>query len=290
MRWRLCLFLFSFPLALTALDSLSSFGEIKDEILRLESALKDADTSELHYKLARAFYFDQEIDKAFHHFLAALEKTETLNPRPLSEEENILYTQALDEYLAKGGEDPYQLAKEILAKYGQKADENRDFLHLNFLMSTAYGNLGDYETFFERFYAAYPYLKSSFLAYKTQGILYLKLSTHGRLEEERRSCQKKALHYLTFALDQNPKDAGLYKVLTVLAKNEQADALLLSYLEKMVEYDVRIPRGDIYLYVREAVALEKYELGQQIIDRAKSMYDFSRALSAAQDYLNQHRG
>lgn len=297
MQWRHCFFLLFFPFALTALESASSFGEVKAEIEALQNNLKTAaaaEKSRLHFQLAKALYFDQEVDKSFHHFLIALETVEPLPTPKLEEEETLLYQEALNEYLLNGGNDPMQLAKEMLAKYGKKADENRHFLYLNFLMSTAFANLGAYDSFFDRFYAAYPYLSDSFIAYKTQGILYLRLSQHGRSTAEKHSYQEKALHFLSLALERNPKDASLYKVLILLAKDaskeECNDSLVLSYLQKMVESGSHIPRGDVYLYVREAVALGEYELAQEIIDKARALYEFSRALSAAQDYLNQHRG
>ena len=265
---------------------------LKEEIATYEKELKrDQSRGETHYKLALAYYQDQEVDRAFHHFLAALKTTPLCRLVPkMSPEEKKVYEEALADYASGGGSDPVRVARHMIEKYGERADGHREWIHLNFLMATAHANLGVYDSFFERFYAAYPYLGETFLAYKTRGILYLRLSQHSHSSEERLAYQKEAFHYLTLALDRNLKDAGLYKVLIFLAKDEKNEALVLTYLQKMVEHEAHIARGDIYTYVREAVALGEVSLAQQIVDLARAHYDFSRALSAAQEYLNQCRG
>lgn len=271
-----------------------SFDEIKSEIARLENAIKSEENEikkgELLYKLAQVYQADQEIDKAFKAFLSALKYAPTRQEGTLSEGEKKLYEEAFGYYIAQSGNDPARVAKDMLQTYEPVIKNKKDFLHLNFLLSTAYANLGAYDTFFELFFHSYPCFKDSFLAYKTQGILYLRLSQRGRSEEERRCFQEEALRHLTLALDRNPKDLSLYKVLVFLAKDQENDSLTHLYLQKIVENEAQIPRSDIYLYVREAVALGDYELGQEIINQAKAVYEYSRAISAAQEYLNQHRG
>lgn len=268
--------------------------DIKEEIAAYQKELRAAQSEnlrgELHYQLACALFRDQEVDKAFHHFLIAL-KSIPLKPTPqMKQEEKKLYEAALCDYLGGAGSYPVRVAKQMLERYGEPAKANSEWVHLNFLMATAYANLGLYNDFFESFYHAFPYLGETFLAHKTRGILYVRLSQHGRSPEERHAYQEEAFHYLTLALDRNPEDSSLYKVLIFLAKDEKNDSLVLKYLQKMVEHKAHISRSDIYLYVREAVALGESVLGQQIIDLACTQYDFSRAISAAQEYLNQCRG
>ena len=290
----LCIFLIIFSLTALAEEGNTSFEEIKQTIVEKHKALhittSDSVKSQLCYELAVAYYLDQEIDKAFQYFLKALKTAPALTPIDMEKEESSLYLQALDDYLAQAGGDPIRVAKELLDKYGKVAKENREYLYLNFLIATAYANLGQYDDFFERFFQGFPYLHDSFLAYKTRGILYLRLSQHAINLHERHAYQEEAFHYLTLALDRNVNDSSLYKVLIFLAKDEKNDAMILTYLQKMVENKAAIPRGDIYLYVREAVTLQEFALGQEIIDQARAIYDYSRAISAAQEYLNQHRG
>lgn len=273
---------------------LGSASEIKEQIDVFKKELNAARSArargEIHFKLASLFFQDQEVDKAFQHFLCALKALPLRSAPEMNSEEKNLYDQALADYLNGAGSDPVRVAKQMLEKYGDQAEGHRDWIHLNFLLSTAYANLGLYADFFERFYNGYGYLGETFLAYKTQGILYLRLSQRGSSAEERHANREEAFAYLSRALECNPIDSSLYKVLIFLAKDEKNDALVLNYLQKMVEQRAHISRGDIYIYVREAVALGELELGQQIIDLARGQYEFSRAISAAQEYLNQCRG
>lgn len=265
-------------------------SEIKEEIASYQKELFQQETDEIHCKLASAYFRDQEIDKAFQHFLCAL-KLISQEPAPeMCLEEKRHYEAALADYLNGAGSDPVKLAKQLLEAYGAAADANPEWIHLNFLIATAYANLGQYDTFFDRFFRGYRYLGDTFLAYKTRGVLYLRLAQHGRSPEERHADREEAFNCLTRALDRNPIDSSLYKVLIFLAKDEKNDALVLNYLQKMVEHEAHISRGDIYLYVREAAALGEPDLGQQIIDLARAQYEFSRGITAAQEYLNQCRG
>jgi tetratricopeptide (TPR) repeat protein len=290
MRKSLTLFLLLFPLFLHAHE----LENIKQVIAGRQKALVEAaseqERSQIYYELAVAYYEDQEIDQAFFNFLEALKRQAKCTPLEMCGEEALHYQRALEDYLTRVGKDPVHVAEELLQEYGETASQNPNFLHLNFLIATAYANLGKYDDFFHRFYRGYPYLHDTFLAYKTQGILYLRLAHHGKSFEERGCFQKEAVHCLSLALARNPQDSGLYKVLIFLAKDEKKEELILSYLQKIVENKVSLPRSDIYLYVREAVALKAFELGQAMIDHARALYDYSRAIAAAQEYLNQHRG
>ena len=290
MRKGLILFLAFSPLMGEAIEP----AALKQTILAKQNALQMASSerekSQIFYELARAYCQDQEIEQAFCHFLEALKRADKLPPCVMSESEKNIYESALDEYLANAGTDPGRAAQELLDHYGEKAENHSEYLYLNFLIATAYANLGKYDAFFERFFRAYPYLSDTFLAYKTQGILYLRLSQRSACMDERQAFQREAFECLTSALERSPQDASLYKVLVFLAKDEENDAQVRVYLKGIVANKTPVPRGDIYLYVREAVALGEWGIGQAIIDQARALYDYSRAVSAAQEYLNQNKG
>jgi tetratricopeptide (TPR) repeat protein len=261
-------------------------GVIAEKQQALSKATSEEQRSQIFYELALAYYQDQELDRAFSSFLEALKSVVKLTPPEMGPEEGLHFQNALADYLAQGGADPAQIAEGLLQKYGQIAEQNPHFLHLNFLIATAYANLGQFDNFFSRFYRGYPYLHDTFLAYKTQGILYLRLSHHGKASAERRGFQQEAFHHLRLALTRNPQDASIYKVLIFLAKEENNASLIHSYLQQIVKNQVVLPRSDVYLYVREAVALQAFELGQEMIDQARSHYEYSRAIAEAQQYLN----
>ena len=281
-------------LALSMLGNAAEPVAIKQTILSKKQALHKAscerEKAPLFYELARVYHKDQEIAQAFIHFLEALKRVEKQASYTMSLEEKKVYESALSNYLAQGGHNPEAAAQELLNSYGEMAAAHSDYLHLNFLIATAYANLGRYDDFFELFYRGYPYLSDSFLAYKTQGILYLRLSQLSSSMEVRQTFQEEASRLLTRAWERNGKDAGLYKVLVLLAKDQKDDTLVRTYLGELVAHETPIPRGDISFYVREAVRLGEWEVCQIIVDQARALYDYSRAVSAAQEYLNQSKG
>ncbi len=279
---------------LTITGRAESFEEVKEKIScyhsQLNEELPETERGGIHYQLAQAYFCDQETDRAFHHFLSALKMAPRRETVSMGEEEQKLFDEAIGLYEIQVGGDPVKSAEIMIGRYEEIALAHEEYLHLNMLIGVAYANLGKYDLFFEKFYHSYPNLSDTFLAAKTEGILYLRLSQHGTSPEERHSLEEEAFRSLDLALEKNPRDSNLYKVLIFFAKEKNNDQLILTYLQKMVKSDAPIPRGDIYLYVREAVALGKVKLGQEIIDRASTIYEYSRAITAAQEYLNQHKG
>ena len=258
-----------------------TFDEVKKELLACQDLIdKNPKNAEAHYRLAIAYYIDQELDKAFEHFLLALDYVE-VDQQPHSLDG---CREAIDFYISQVGSDPVLAATQLLVRYKENTSKE-----MAFILSMSYANLGDYETFFKDFFEGFPHYSESFLAHKTRGILALRLAQHEK-EKRQSSCyREKAFEHLEAALGSYPFDASLYKVLIFLAKDENNDALVANYLQKIVEHSVKIARADIYLYVREAVALDELDVAQKMIDQAKEHYEYSRALVAAQDYLNQHR-
>ncbi len=283
------IFLTVLPLTLSAIDSETVKRTIALQKQRLEIVISSQEKSQILYELAVAYYQDQEQDLAFKTFLEALDLAEKRSPAPISEEEKKYYLPALEEYLSYTGYDPTESGNSLLKKYELVAQNHPDFCHLNFLLATAYANIGQYEQFFDRFYRSYPTLSDSFIAHKTQGILYLRLAHRTQVGEERSYFQKAAIEQLNLALAQNPQDMGLYRILILFAKEEKKRESALSYLKGIVDQRAPIPRADIQFYVHEAVEQGEFALAQQIVDLARELYDFSRAVSAAQDYLNQNR-
>lgn len=237
-----------------------------------------------HYELALDSFREQEIDTAFIHYLKALDELNVQKAPKMCPEEKKLFAAALDTYLEGAGSDPVRVARQLLDTYG---DADPSWLHLQFVLSAAYANLGEFGAFFSRFYAAYPFMKEHFLAKKTRGILYLRLASRTPDVQAKNSYTQEAFCAFTEALAKNPKDASVYKVLIFLAKDEKNRPLVRSYLQKMVHASARIARGDIERYVHEACGMGEMELAQQIIDLARMQYTFSRALIAAQEYVNQ---
>lgn len=258
---------------------------IKEEIALFQQQLisvpSNREKAQAHYQMAILNARDQELDKAFTHFLYALKMVPLQESHSL---EDCTFQAAFSDYLTGAIREPKEVALELIKKYA-----GIESPPLSFLLATAYANLENYELFFDLFYQGFPLYGESYLAHKTRGIIYLRLSQHALTFEERQALKKEAAYYLTKALEKNVPDASLYKLLIFLAKDEKKDSLILTYLQKMVEEKVVMARGDICFYIEEAVRLGDSDLGQRMIALARSQYTMSRAIELAQEFLNQNR-
>lgn len=269
-----------------------NFELLKEEIYKKEQALcrssSEAEKSRLFYELALAYEQDQDLEKAFQCFFQALQLCPKKEEAFLNPGEREIYEAAVKEYLDLQGIDPQGLAQKLMETYGEKTRPG--YFHLNLLLGMASANLEDYRRFFTNFYESFPQLHDHFLAHKGLGILSLRLSQFAHTSFQKHAYKEGALQYLMAALERCPKDSNLYRLLITLAKEEKNEALHALLLQKIVENKVAIPRTDVYLHVRDAVALQEFHLAQEIIDLARSLYHYSRSLSAAEQYLKEHRG
>lgn len=115
------------------------------------STANDQEVGPAKVLLAIAYYKDQEQEKAFETFLDALEITPAALPVKLSEEESILYSQALKIYLDHAGLTPDETAQEIVNKFGATYTKNPTLHHLEYILAVSYANLGRYDLFLTNF-------------------------------------------------------------------------------------------------------------------------------------------
>jgi tetratricopeptide (TPR) repeat protein len=256
-------------------------ADLKEEIASLEKTLKtEKDKGAVYLKLALAHFKDQEQDKAFENFLLSLDHAPKKRVE-ITDEEKKLYEEALELYLDPG--DPHETATLLLNRFEKELALHPSYSHLHLLISSAYGNKGDFERFFKYFYENYD--PSHFLAYKTKGILLLRLASHENSLELREKKKKEALQLLEKALESNSLDPSLYRLLYVSAKERDEKREMIGYLEKLAKNRVKIARGDIFFYVKECVDLEQRDLAESVLQLAKETYHYSRAISQAEDYL-----
>lgn len=245
--------------------------------------------AEIFFKLALVYLKNQDQEKAFDTFLKSLNAIPSSSQTTLllKEEEN-LYTEALSVYL-----DPSlsfgNNAAAILDKYQKIILEHPDYYHLNYIVAMAYANQKKYEEFFKHFFISYQHLANHFLAYKTQGILHVKLLEMINEPKKRTFHQEMAKKYLLQALEENQKDGGLYRLLISLNTNQEGQNSLEYYVNLMIDRGVVIPRHDILPYVVQLIRNEQLDLAQKMIDQSKKQYEFSRALIEAQKYLDRQK-
>jgi hypothetical protein len=252
----------------------TSAPALVEEVLNQEQIL----SSKQHYEKALVELKNSRA-RSLVHFLNALEKES--QTKAVDDDEQKKYVEFVDKYISQLGQSGSKKVLEGL-KTAQTPAE-----HL--FLATAYLNNEEYAPFFEHFYLAYPYFKESYLSLRAQGILWVRLASMVSTQEQKQYYLEKGVDLLQKSLQVCAKDSSVFEILVQIAKEEGNDLLLTSTLETLVESESRVPRRCIYLFVREAIRLERVEIAQKIIDRAKELYEYCRATTAAEQYLKQYQ-
>lgn len=257
-----------------------------------------------YFSLAKAYLADQEIEKSFEAFIIALEKVPKLTAPKMSDQEKILFDEGMQMYLKEGMKNYVLLGRQLIEKFEKTALDHPEYYHLQLLMAVAYANVAEngeqFVRFFESFYRVYPSLYDHFLSHKTLAVLHLRLMQIAKDEVKRNLEQKKGVEFLTLALEKKVKDPALFKMLVLQSVEKQGaqkqdiekkeKSALLSYLEKMVDWQVAVARTDIVFYVNAALTCERSDLAEKILAIAKKEYNYSRSIQEAEEYLEKWKG
>lgn len=267
-------------------------GEYKEaeNILLAEIAKAPAtQQAELKAKLALAYYRDQEDEKAFKTYLEALDATKPLQPPTVSSEEKKLYDQALKCYLDTSCPSPRETANKIRLEFSLPLAMHPDYYLLNFIVASAFANLGMFDEFFERFYISYQYYPDCYMAYKTKAILHLKLYEKAISEKDREIQRNAIFKNAKLASEKNDKDVGLYRIAITFSPEKDKQANVSAALKKIMADNIIVPRKEILFYVKEALAINQPQLAQQFVDKAKVWYEYSRMLESAQELIDKQK-
>lgn len=235
-------------------------------------------------------YRDQDDVAAFSSYLLALESVVPGKEPLVSAEEQALYEEALKLYLDPSHSNPKEAALLIKKTYVPIVSARPDYLYLNFLITSAYANLGLFDEFFERFYRSYQAFPQSYMAVKTVGILHIKLFERLTDPAERAQERRKALAALSKARELYPSDPGLYKILIFFAEPDKKKEALHLRLTQLIEQNVQVPRSDLSFYIHEAIEQKEMDLAKQFIDKARQWYPYSRVITTAEQMLKTEGG
>lgn len=264
---------------------------IKDAIKKMEEEVVSAETprkNELLLELAKAYYRDQNQEKAFNTLLKAIEGSHGEDKAFVSEDQR-LYSEALAIYLDPHVQSTKNTSAVILEKYADVIKAHPDYILLPFLVGASYANAGQYTGFFDLFYRSYWAAPNHYMAYKTKAIIHIKLFERTDVKEEKELQRQLILGHLQKAAEIYPADHALYKMMVAFSSNSQKQKVVSDSLKKIIDKNIVIPRTDIGYYVEEAVKVRQFDLAQQLLDENRERYRFSRIINTAQEYLDQQR-
>lgn len=248
-----------------------------------------SDKGQYTKELALLYLKDQDQEKAFEAFLKALDQApaisdSSLNSLPIQNVED--YKRAFTIYLDPVSESPSMTAMNLIRTLTPILDAKPESYLLNYFVAIAYANIGRYEEFFHHFDRAYQFYPVHYLAFKTKAVLHIKLLERLR-EEMGRSNQKQLIvSNLTQALEREPLDTSIYRLLISFSPDEKKREQVQLCLNKIINGNIMIPRSELIFYVIEAVDANERELAQRFIGRATEWYPKSRLVASAQNYLD----
>lgn len=247
------------------------------------------DRGAIERDLAIAYYRDQNHAAAFKTFLSALDHAKKFAQPSLSESEKQLYDQALALYLSQEAHRSVQsTAKKISSQFTDEMAKHADYHLLAYIVSAAYANLNQYDQFFEQFFRSYQYYPTHFIAYKTKAILLVKLSNLSTEQKEREFYRDEAIEQLKLAIAAYPQDVSLYKMILFTAPASKKGELIRSYLYKIIDENIIIPRSDLMFYTEQAIQNGTVELAQRFVHKASEWYQQSRSVAASQEFIDHY--
>lgn len=250
----------------------------------LEHASSD-ERGEILVQLALCHYRDQDDIAAFSTFLRALQNAPSDKAAPINEEEQQLCAEALEVYLDPNQRNPRETAVLLRQQVAPQIAAHPEYHYLGFFLAAAYANLGMFDSFFETFFSSYSAHPNSYMAYKTSGLLHMKLYERLADRSAREKQREQAVACFEEALTKNPVDVGLMKMIIGSTPDKQRKEVVERITESVLEQGITIPRRDVLFFVRATVDAGNPDLGRQLMEQAREWYGFSRSLTAAEKLL-----
>jgi hypothetical protein len=254
------------------------YGAIREELLKKIATAQGAEKAQLEVVLATVYVKDQKEEEAFQMFLRALSDIPQKQAASPSKEELQIYNSSLPIYLEQAKCPASQAAKELESKLEPVLTAHPEYDQVRFLFAAAKANQHQYEDFFYHFYKAYTQNQACFLAYRTLGILNIKLFEKARLIDEKEQRRQEMQKFLHLALKENVNDVALYKLLIVFSPAEARKKAVHEVLDMIVQNSVQVPRSDISFYVNEALVACEKESAERFLDKQATWYQYSRII------------
>lgn len=263
---------------------------LQAESLLLE-ALEQADDlnkGELLTELAVTYYRDQKDELSFKTFMRALDypsKSTFVTP---SSEELDLAEKAFHLYTSPKFRSQQQMSQSLLYEFMPAMQSHSDYHILNFFIASAYGNLGNFEELFRRFFTSYSMHPDSYMAYKTKAAIAIRLLERSKTDEDRENWRQLVIANAEKALERNVDDISLFKILIVFTTSEGKPQIVAEVLKTILDEDIKVSRTDLPFFVQAGLDFEAFDLADRLVQRAGQWYRYSRAVSKLVDQLKEH--
>lgn len=257
-------------------------GEYKVAISELQALVAQKPTAELYLTLAVCYLRDQQEEEAFKTYIKCLEKAKApSNTAPsnkvMSSREKAAYEELLGLYIVN--------SPELESKLTATMSSHPDYHHVQFFLASSSANSRRYEPFFYLFYQSYCSYPDSHMSYKTQGVIASLILQRAKSPEEKEVWRRQALTSLGHALEICPQDKGLHKMLVYTASEKEKVQVVQLVFRKIIEANTPIERTEIPFYINHAISVKEFELAQQLLDKAKTWYEYSRIIQEMQDLI-----
>ena len=160
-----------------------------------------------------------------------------------------------------------------------------EFLSLEHYIAAALANRGAFIEFFDRFFSVFQSRPDCFLSYKTLGVLHLRLFEASPSEERREFHRSEAVHCLKEAFKRQPHDSTLLVKLAFILPLQEKVVLLKSVTADLMGLQTPIRRSDCFFLIQQAMDTGELEIAKQLLEKARSWYQYSRALNELSDQL-----
>lgn len=240
--------------------------------------------SALLVEKAKLLYADQQQIEAQEVFLEALKLYVVVDEDQAKDEEQRVFLSLLSDYEAsiqtkEGSEKFSRQIEEQLAKYPL-------YMSLEYYAAASLANRGQMNEFFDRFFHAFGHRTECFLRWKTIGVLHLRLYEASSSEARREHHRVEAVRWLKEAYSRQKADSALpVKILFVLRPSERG-AFLQEVVAGLSAVEVPMRRSDCFTLIAQAIELGEGESAKLLIEKARTWYQYSRALDELSERLS----
>ena len=241
-------------------------------------------TAFLYVEKAKILYADQQHAEAQELFLQALQTLPTSSQGKISDAEKNAFDKLFPSYeeASVSPEACSRLLEESEAVY----KNHPEFESIEHYIAACLANRGQFIEFFDRFFHAFQVRRDCFLTYKTIGVLHLRLFEASSSEERRQMHRQEAVICLKEAFSREPKDSTLLVKLVFILPPMEKQILLRSVSVELTKLQTPIRRMDCFFLIQQAMDVGELEVAKQLIEKAHSWYQYSRALHELSDQLS----